>query len=131
MQQLQLSDDPFEEVPVPVTAIRTWRTWLPPPELERSLLRRVLLFSVLLHGAVSYGAGMMQLPAADPLRPPWPVVFALWGAVLLSVSVTRRRSEALILGNLGVSRGGFTLVVLSGCAALELVLRGIGWLMAS
>jgi len=113
------------------TAVRTWRTWLPPPALERALLLRAALVSLVLHATVAYGAASVGLPRSSFAAPPLVTVMALWVMVAVTVRITLSTSEILLLGNLGVSNRSVLGVVLTGCAALEVVLRAIAWVAAS
>jgi len=110
-----------------LTVVRSWWTWLPPPELERSLLRRAVVVSLVLHLAVAAGAATLGLPRTNPARPPVVTTLAVWAVVLLTVRVTLTKPETLLLGNLGVSSRAVLGVVLTGCAALEVVLRALAW----
>lgn len=107
--------------------IRSWRTWLPPPELERSLLRRAVVVSLVLHLVVASGASVLNLPRTNPASPPLLTTLGLWGVVALTIRVTLTEPEVLLLGNLGVSNRAVLGVVLTGCVALEVVLRGLAW----
>lgn len=111
--------------------IRSWRTWLPPPELERSLLLRAVVTSLLLHMMVAYAASALHLPRTNPASPPVLTIMGIWAVVALTVRVTLTEPEVLLLGNLGVSNRAVLGVVLTGCVALEVVLRALVWVTGS
>jgi hypothetical protein len=71
----------------------------------------------------------MGLPQTNPAHLPLSTTLALWAVVALTVRVTLTTPEVLLLGNLGVSSRVVLGVVMTGCAALEAVLRGAAWVV--
>jgi hypothetical protein len=87
------------------------------------------MVSLVLHFVVAAGAATLGLPRTNPASPPISTTLALWAVVALTVRVTLTKPEHLLLGNLGVSNRAMLGVVLTGCAALEVVLRGFAWVV--
>jgi hypothetical protein len=86
-----------------------------------------VVVSLVLHVVVAAGAAVLDLPRTNPASPPLLTTFAVWAVVVLTVRVTLTAPETLLLGNLGVSNRSVVGVVLTGCVALEVALRGLAW----
>jgi hypothetical protein len=95
---------------------------LPPPALERALLRRATLVSLLLHLAVAVAYGATDRPLASAFRLRAPAMLLLWLAVFLVVRLTLRKAELRLLSDLAVSWVGVAAVTVAAFAAVELSL---------
>ena len=97
---------------------------LPPRPFLDTLVLRVLVLWLFLHGMSAFGSVDSGTPVAQsfvgpPASVPWIV-----GVIVLALRVEMgRKSELLFLANLGHSFRGMALVIVGECLVLEVGLR--------